>query len=525
MIRLLVFLICLSPLLAADTPKIASPKSPIKHPYAPVEPSPSPLEDLESLEEGDALVSRKLAESSILRVNSTNQAYDFFQPWLKKSPISRRGVGVLVQGGRVLVTAELVMNSNFVELEKATTAEKSSATVERVDYDCNLALLRPNDPAFLEGTKPLALEKSLRVGSEATVLQVETNGEIAQTIGEITSISVGTYPLENLGLLLYKLRVPLQQRDGSFTLPAVSDGRLVGLVMRFDARSQSADLISTPVIRHFLESPAKARFPRMGIAFSSLRDPQFRRFIGLTEPGGVYVNEVSPHGSAAEAGIKKGDVILALDGRPIDQDGNYEDPNFGRVLFSHLTNTVAKSGTEVIFTLFRSGKLMKLPAKMQAPDRSHVVSEAQLADQPPNYVVLGGLVFLELSRPYLQEWGNDWINTAPKRLVYYDAFQNELPEGRGKIVILDQVLPVSETLGYEAIRSLVVTQVNGRPVRSLVDVAEAAKKPLKGFHKIEFEEDPKTIFLDAAAVEAHQKALIEQYSLPALQRLKGEKSR
>ena len=212
MIRLLVFLICLSPLMAADTPKIASPKSPIKHPYAPLEPSPSPLEDLESLEEGDALVSRKLAESSILRVNSTNQAYDFFQPWLKKSPVSRRGVGVLVQGGRVLVTAELVMNSNFVELEKATTAEKSSATVERIDYDCNLALLRPNDPAFLEGTTPLVLEKSLRVGSEATVLQVETNGEIAQTIGEITSISVGAYPLENLGLLLYKLRVPLQQQ-------------------------------------------------------------------------------------------------------------------------------------------------------------------------------------------------------------------------------------------------------------------------------------------------------------------------
>lgn len=98
MIRLLVFLICLSPLLAADTPKTVSPKSPIKHPYAPVEPSPSPREDFESSEEGDALVSRKLAESSILRVNSTNQAFNFFQPWLKKSPVSRRGVGVLVQG-------------------------------------------------------------------------------------------------------------------------------------------------------------------------------------------------------------------------------------------------------------------------------------------------------------------------------------------------------------------------------------------------------------------------------------------
>jgi hypothetical protein len=257
----------------------------------------------------------------------------------------------------------------------------------------------------------------------------------------------------------------------------------------------------------------------MGLSFSALRDPQFRRFIGLTEPGGIYVNEVSPHGSAAEAGIKRGDVLLALDGHAIDQDGNYDDPNFGRVLFSHLTNTVAKLGSEVTFTIFRNGKLIKIPAVMRAPDRSHVVSDVQLADQPPDYIVLGGLVFLELSRPYLQEWGNDWVNAAPKRLVYYDAFQNELPEGRGKIVILAQVLPTPETLGYEDLQNLVVTEVNGKRVQSLSELAEALKTPLKGFQKIEFEEDPKTIFLDAASIEANQKALIERYSLPALQRL------
>jgi hypothetical protein len=124
----------------------------------------------------------------------------------------------------------------------------------------------------------------------------------------------------------------------------------------------------------------------------------------------------------------------------------------------------------------------------------------------------------------LQEWGNNWVNDAPKRLVYYDAFQNELPEDRGKIVVLARVLPVPETLGYESLQNLVVTQVNGKRVRSLVDLAEAAKQPVKGFHKIEFEEDPKTVFLDAASVEANQKALVEQYSLPALKSLKGKKS-
>jgi hypothetical protein len=91
-------------------------------------------------------------------VNSTNQAYDFFQPWQKKSPFSRRGIGVVIPDGRILVTAELITNSNFIELEKAATAEKSTAVIERVDYDCNLAILRPADSAFLEAMPPIEFD-------------------------------------------------------------------------------------------------------------------------------------------------------------------------------------------------------------------------------------------------------------------------------------------------------------------------------------------------------------------------------
>jgi hypothetical protein len=76
-----------------------------------------------------------VTRDSLLRVNSNNQAFDFFQPWRKKPPFSRRGLGVLIDGGRILVTAELVANSNFIEIEKPATAQKSSAVVERVDYD------------------------------------------------------------------------------------------------------------------------------------------------------------------------------------------------------------------------------------------------------------------------------------------------------------------------------------------------------------------------------------------------------
>ncbi|MFZ4774181.1 MAG: PDZ domain-containing protein [Terrimicrobiaceae bacterium] len=459
---------------------------------------------------------------SILRVNSTNQAYDFFRPWTKKAPMTRRGLGTLIEGGRILVTAELVANNTFIELEKAGTAEKSSATVERVDYECNLAILRPTDPDFIKGMKPMALDRGVRVGDRATVLQLEPNGEIAETTGVVTSIAVGGYPLDNMGLLLFRLSAPMQQRDGSFTLPAVRNGKLLGLLMRYDARSQTADLISAPVIEHFLKEAGKAiygGFARAGIAFSSTRDPQLRRYIGLNEPGGVFITEVLSSGTADKAGVRKGDVILAVDGKPIDQDGNYDDPEFGRIAFSHLTNTISHPGDTLTFRIFRDGNILELPIKLEVRDRSKILSESYVVDRAPRFIILGGVVFMELSRPYLQEWGADWPKEAPQRLVYYDAFQNELPQDRGKIVFISQILPSPDTLGYENLDNLVVSKVNGREIRSLDDLAEAAKHPVDGFQKIELEEDPGVLFLDAAAIEANRDKLIQKYSLPALQRL------
>lgn len=458
-----------------------------------------------------------ITDKSILRVNSTNQAYDFTKPWNKKPSVSRRGLGTVLEGGRVLVTAELVANSNYVELEKAMTAEKCPAVVDRVDYNCNLAIVRPENPEFLKNMVSIPLEKKIHTGDEVNVLQLESNGDIVQTMGQITSCAVSGYPMENMGLLLCKLRISLQQRDGSFTLPAVHNGALAGILMRYDSRNQTADLVSLPVIRRFIEKDFTG-FPLMGLSISSSRDPQFRRYIGLNEPGGIYVTDVVAGGAAAKAGIKKGDVILSVAGRPIDQDGNYEDPEYGRILFTHLAYS-KDPGTVLDVKVFRNGAEVAIPVTMELPDRNKAVSKYWSADTAPRYVVLGGLVFVELSRPYLQEWGLDWLKKAPQRLVNYDAFQNELPGDRGKIIILSEVLPTPDTIGYEELKNLVVTNMNGRPIKSLEDIIDAAKFPLNGFEKIEFEEDPKCIYLDAASLDSHRDALAKKYGLPALEQL------
>jgi len=61
--------------------------------------------------------------------------------------------------------------------------------------------------------------------------------------------------------------------------------------------------------------------------------------------------------------------------------------------------------------------------------------------------------------------------------------------------------------------------VNGIEIKSLDDVAKAAQSPENGFHKIEFEEDPKFLFLDANQIEANKENLARDYGIPALQRL------
>ena len=471
-------------------------------------PSPSPA--------SNPATPAQVTTRSIIRVNSTNQAYDLGSPWQKKPPYTRRGIGVLIGEGRILTTADLIGNSNFIELEKAATGEKSTASVERISYECNLAILRSTNPSFLFGMIPLALEDKISIGDSATVLQLEPNGEIARTTGRISSISIASYPLENVGLLSFKLSTPIQQRDGSYTLPAVRDDRLVGLLMRYDARNQTADIIPMPVISRFLDS---VKFPRLGVSYSPLRDPQLRRFIGLTEPGGIYVTKVTPKSSAASAGLREGDVILAVNGRVLDQDGNYEDADYGRILFSHITGTLTPAGGKVVLKILRSGKIEEVPVAMKPLDRSSVVSPSFLSDAAPPYFILGGMVFVELSRPYLQEWGAEWTKNAPQRLVNYDAFQDELPADRGKIVVLAQILPTPDTIGYENIENVVIKELNGRPVKSIADLAEAAKHPVEGFQKIKLEEDPTWLFLDAASIEANRTQLMEHYELPATERL------
>jgi len=471
---------------------------------------------------------RKIESQSVVRVNSTNQNWDFVRPWQKRNPYERRGLGVVINGGHVIVTAELVGNNTYIELERAATAEKSPAEVVAVDYDANLALLKPTKEGFLQGTRPLELEPNLQVGDKVEILQLESNNEIAATPGTVTTITVAPYPSNEAAFLIYRVSIPLQYRENSFTVPVVHGDRLAGLLMRYNSKSQTADIIPAGIIKHFLKDHSLGEyqgFPRLGFSYSDMKDPQLRRYTKMPEEtGGVYVTSVKRGSPAEKAGIEVGDIVLSIDGIDIDNDGNYEDAQYGRVPFSNLLTMSKFAGDSVKLRLLRNGEQQTLTAKLEAPDHTTRISEPYIMDRAPEYFILGGLLFQELSQNYLREWGGDWRKNAPQRLVYLDQFQDELPEDRGKVVFLGGVLPSDLTVGYERLRAIPVVKVNDKDIKSLEDLAEAVQNPIDGFHKIEFDEDPRLIYLDAEGAKQTNEAIKQQYGLPTLSRIDGQET-
>ena len=465
------------------------------------------------------------AASNVIRVNVTSQAFDFSRPWSKKAPFTRQALGAVLKDNRVLVTAECVANATYIELESADGDRKQAASVESVDYEANLALLLPEkDGSILEGQSGLKVT-SAKVGDSLTVWQLEANGNLIVSKGQMTTAEVNRYPIDDSSFLIYRMSVPLQMRNAFATLPVIKEGQLVGLLLRYESSSNLLDVIPGPVIEHFLRDTQKKPydgFPRLGLSFGSTRDPQLRRYLKIeSQKGGVLVTQTRQSGPAAEAGIEKGDVILEMDGQPLDADGNYMDPDYGKISLGHLVCTKHFVGETIPVRIVRDGKTEQRSIHVRRHPPEKFLSPPYVFDQAPRFYVLGGLVLQELSRTFLKEFGNDWARKAPLELVNVDSTQSEMDgDPRERVVFLSRVLPSQVTIGYESLRFQVVKAINGVQLKSLLDVPEAVAQVKDGVHVVELSGDPSRVFIDASAAEQANPTLLQSYRIPSLSRLK-----
>lgn len=461
-------------------------------------------------------------EESLVRINSTIQTYSASQPWEKSQPRSRRGLGALLSGNRILTTAAMAADSIYIELQSADSTKTIPAKVAAIDYEANLALLIPDaEPGFLVDLKATPIGGPVKPGEELELLQLETNGDPLSTTGTIRSMELLSTFVSGRFFLGYTVKASMQTSGNSFTLPAFRNGKLTGILTSYDATDQISDVISIDIISAFLkdtEDGSYEGFPSLGIGTTTTEDPHFRGWLKLPEDkGGLYVTRVLPKGSADLAGMKKGDVILAISGFPIDRRGYFKHPDYGTLFWPHLVQGEPTMGEKVTMTILRDGTPMTLEPTLRKAPLPLVPS--YLYDEAPPFLIKGGLVFQELSKPYLEAFGKEWTTRAPLNLLDVLSNPEDYEEGRRRVVVLTRVVATEATIGYDRIASQIIKSVNGQPVAGLPELAAALEKaPENGLHILETDEQPYRIFLDEALSDTVDRDFLNR-GLPILKRL------
>lgn len=457
-------------------------------------------------------------QASVVRINATQQSWSPGQPWEKNPPSQRRALAAIVGPQRVLTTSELVADATYLEFESPDGTLFAQAKVIAVDYEANLALLGPvsekEGNLLFADTTPLEITAPPEIGQTLDILQIEDNGQSLLTPGMLQSIDVTSNFLPGHGFLTYMLKASMQSAASSYSLPVLLDGKLAGVLISYNSKDQICDVASTDIVARFIKDSAAGEykgFPSLGISIARTEDPSFRQWLNLTDDlGGLYINNVRKGGGAEAAGVKKGDVLLAIDGHSIDRRGYYQHPHYGSLFWGHLIRGERATGESITLSLLREGKPLEIKATLTREEESTRLVPGYNFGKAPNFMIKGGLVFQELSRPLLESFGENWESRAP--LNFLDALKNpeKFEDKMDRVIFLSGAIPTPATVGYENLRNLIVRKVNGKEIKNMKSLVEAFQGNPEELHSIEFVEEDFIVYLDDAVSTAVDSQLLQR---------------
>ncbi|MFQ5766458.1 MAG: PDZ domain-containing protein [Acidobacteriota bacterium] len=456
-------------------------------------------------------------EASVVGLDVTAQQWNPDRPWAKNKPATRHPNGVILEGPYILTTAQMIADATFIQVEKFGRITRVAARPYLVDREIDLALLKVETDDFFHDLRPVKLAR--QTPASGALHSVRWRGQQFESLESRVKrfeVQGGYYgQLKHLFLL-----AQTDLSGGGWAEPVFDNGhRLVGITV--SQKNQAASIIPVEIIARFLQRAGRpgspGDFPVFGALWQVNEDPALAAYLGQSgEPHGVLIRQV-PWGSSACGVLHPRDLLLSVDGKPVDADGFYTHPRLGQLQFTHLLTDLHRVGDTIPLQVLRRGHLLDLEMTLRAYPVSMMLLPEHHGDDPPPYIVAGGLVLRELDGDYMRSWGSKWTTRAPLRLLgRYFQKRNAQRPGQRRIILLTSVLPSHYNVGYQNLRDVVVEEINSFPIDSILDVAEALKHPRNGFHTFVLEpgSSRREIVLDADGLHAATAEILEQYRIP-----------
>ncbi|MBN8247529.1 MAG: hypothetical protein J0L84_08805, partial [Verrucomicrobia bacterium] len=294
----------------------------------------------------------RMWERSYVTLEVTSKEYDYSQPWSKPTRTVRKG-GVVLADREILTTAQHLPGATLVRLQRGGRGKWYDARVTWSDPHANLALVTTDADTFWEGLQPAELAAVVPPGPDFNLIRWR-DGNLESRRVEFSKFSVRE------GTLSFAPRLTLEvntELGGLGWAEAVTlNGSVVGLTA--SKTGNTCQVIPSSLIRRVLASRKSGAYRGLGyfdFTWQPGENPATLRFLKLSGPErGAVVTEVLSRTNAPSV-LKPRDLLLEVDGFPVDVQGDYEDPDYGHLMLENLATRSKFAGDTVPMKIWRDG--------------------------------------------------------------------------------------------------------------------------------------------------------------------------
>ena len=415
----------------------------------------------------------KSSSSSVVKIFTSSVKANYASPWTMSDQRSSTGSGVLIEGGLILTAAHVVSDATYIEVKKSTDAKKFFASVKWIAHDADLALLEVRDKSFYGDINISTLGEMPKKQDGVAVYGYPVGGhKISITQGVISRFEHSEYAHSNRELLI--IQIDAAVNPGNSGGPAFNKaGEIVGIAIQtLSSGDNIGYLVPPPVIRHFLEDIKDGvyhGFPCSGIYAQRMENMDLKNHYKMGERTGILVTHVVK-GNSADGYLKTNDIILAIDGLPVADDGTLEVPGFER-LNSEYMFTRPLVGETVRVKFLRDAQEHELNIPLKAA-RSIILNEHE---KKPRYYIFGGMIFMPFTINYLLSTSSQ-ISAPTYYSLLLEGINVELSLSKqNEIVFIKGMLADEINAGY-SVDNEIVTKVNDVEISSLKDLVKHIDK-------------------------------------------------